>query len=166
MTPRALGAGLLLIGLTAPAAWAQDTKTDRQTRHTNLTAYVELLRSDVRAQKVAILTDLMGFSEENDTVFWPIYRQYDVELTALNDEKVQGIEQFATHYSTMTDEMADTLAGKALDLESRRTALKQKYYTKLKTALSPTVAARFLQVENQILMIIDLQIAASLPIIQ
>jgi hypothetical protein len=166
MTPRALGATLLLIGLTAPAAWAQDTRTDGRTRHTNLTAYVELLRSDVRAQKVAILTDLMGFTEEDDKVFWPIYRQYDGELTRLNDEKVQGIEQFATHYSTMTDEMADTLAAKALDLESRRTALKQRYYTTLKAALSPRVAARFLQIENQILMIIDLQIAASLPIIQ
>lgn len=166
MARRALGACLLLLGLTAPAAWAQDARTDRETRRTNLTAYVELLRSDVRAQKVAILTDLMGFTEADDKVFWPIYREYDVELMAINDEKVQGIEQFSTHYSTMTDEMADTLVGKALDLESRRTALKQKYYARMKAALSPRAAARFLQIENQLLMLIDLQIAASLPIIQ
>ena len=55
---------------------------------------------------------------------------------------------------------------KALELESRRTALKEKYYTRLKSALSPKTAARFLQVENQLLMIIDLQIAASLPIVK
>jgi hypothetical protein len=166
MARRALGACLIFLALIVPGAQAQDTSGDRQTRHANLMAYVELLRSDVRAQKVAIFTDLMGFSEQDDKVFWPIYREYDAELTAINDEKVQGIEQFATHYSTITDDLANTLAAKALDLEARRTALKQKYYTRLKTALSPRTAARFLQIENQLLMIIDLQIAASLPIIQ
>jgi hypothetical protein len=166
MARRALGACLLFLAFIVPGAHAQDTTGDRQTRHANLMAYVELLRSDVRAQKVAIFTDLMGFSEQDDKVFWPIYREYDAELTAINDEKVQGIEQFATHYSTITDDLANTLAAKALDLEARRTALKQKYYTRLKTALSPKTAARFLQIENQLLMIIDLQIAASLPIIQ
>jgi hypothetical protein len=62
--------------------------------------------------------------------------------------------------------VADKLAAKALELEARRTALKQKYYTRLKAALSATTAAKFLQVENQLLMIIDLQIAASLPIVK
>jgi hypothetical protein len=44
--------------------------------------------------------------------------------------------------------------------------VKAKYYEKFKTALSAKTAARFLQVENQILLILDLQIAASLPIAQ
>ena len=81
-------------------------------------------------------------------------------------DAVRGIEEFATRYSTMTDDVADSLVSKALDLEARRTALKQKYYTRVKAATSPKVAARFLQIENQLLMLIDLQVAASLPIIQ
>ena len=36
----------------------------------------------------------------------------------------------------------------------------------MKQALSPKVAARFLQVEHQLLLIIDLQIASALPIVQ
>lgn len=166
MARRALGACLLLLGLHASSASAQDAKVDHETRHANVSAYVELLRSDVREQKVAIYTELMAFSAADDTVFWPIYREYDAELSALNDEKVAGIEEFAKHYANLTDAMADATAGKALDIETRRTALKQKYYARLKAALSPKVAARFLQIENQILMIIDLQIAASLPIVQ
>jgi hypothetical protein len=166
MARRALGACLVLLGLTASTAFAQDPKTDRATRQANLAAYVELLRADVRAQKVAIFTEMMAFTDAEDKAFWPIYREYDTELTALSDERVRGIEEFATHYSTMTEDLADTLAGKALDLEARRTALKQKYYARLKAATSPKLAARFLQIENQLLMLIDLQIAASLPIIQ
>ena len=56
------------------------------------------------------------------------------------------------------------LATKALDLEARRQAVKAKCYERFKTALSPRTALRFLQVEHQLLLLIDLQIAASLPI--
>jgi hypothetical protein len=142
------------------------TASDSDVRQANLRAYVELLRSDVRAQKVAIITELMAFSEAEDKAFWPIYREYDTELTALNDERVQGIQEFTANYATLTDAMADTLASKSLDLETRRTAVKQKYYTRIKSELSPRIAARFLQIENQIQMIIDLQIASALPIVQ
>ena len=167
MVRRALGACLLLLGLTAPVAIAQpSTPTDRDTRQANLRAYVELLRSDIRAQKVAIITELMAFTEAEDKVFWPIYRAYDAELTALNDEKLRGIKEFADNYAALTDAMADTLATKALELETRRTALKQKYHARIKSELSPRIAARFLQIENQIMLLIDLQIVAALPIIQ
>jgi hypothetical protein len=167
MVRRALGACLLLLGLTASVALAQpSTPGDRDTRQANLRAYVELLRSDIRAQKVAIITELMAFTEAEDKAFWPIYREYDAELTALNDEKLKGIRQFADSYATLTDDMADSLATRALDLETRRTALKQKYHARIKRELSPRIAARFLQIENQILLLIDLQIVAALPIIQ
>lgn len=137
-----------------------------ETKDENLRAYVELLRADVRAQKVAFITELMQFTDAEDKTFWPIYREYDVELSAINDERVSGIEEYAEHFTQLTDALADKLALKALELEARRTALKQKYYERFKAALSPKTAARFLQVENQILMIIDLQIAASLPIVK
>ena len=166
MATRALGACLLLLGLTASPASAQQPTAAHDTRQANIRAYVELLRSDVRAQKVAILTELMAFTEAEDRTFWPIYREYDVELSALNDERVRGIEEFAAGYATLTDAMADALATRALDIEARRTALKQKYHARIKAALTPRIAARFLQIENQIQMIIDLQIAASLPIVQ
>jgi hypothetical protein len=137
-----------------------------ETRDANLGAYVELLRADVRAQKVAFLTELMGFTEAEDKIFWPIYRDYDVELSKISDERVAGIEEYARNYEKLSDDVADKLVAKVFELESQRTALKQKYYTRLKAALSPRTAARFLQVENQLLMIIDLQIAASLPIVK
>ena len=134
-------------------------------REINLRAYVELLRSDVRAQKVAIITDLMRFTETEDAAFWPIYREYELELTKLNDERVSVIKEYADNYGSVTDEIADRLILKALDLEARRHALKARVYERVKSALSPKVAARFIQVEHQLLMIIDLQIASSLPVV-
>jgi hypothetical protein len=149
-------------------ALAQGTKvvSSDDTREANLRAYTELLRSDLRSQKTAIITELMDFTEAEDAKFWPVYREYEAELVKINDDRIALIMEYAAHYEKLTDEVADRLARGALDLEGRRNALKARYYDRFKTVVSPKTAARFLQVENQILLILDLQIAASLPIVQ
>jgi hypothetical protein len=149
----------LVVHVQSPTAAA-----DRETRTTNLAAYAELLRSDVRAEKVAILTEVMGFTEAEDKAFWPIYREYDAEMSKLGDERVALIADFTGHYEQMTDAAADQIATKALDLEARRQAVKAKYYDRVKKATSPRTALRYLQVEHQLQQIIDLQISAALPI--
>ena len=75
-----------------------------------------------------------------------------------------NIEEYARNYSNLTDDVANQLATKALDLESRRGAVKAAFYEKLKAALSPKTAMRALQVEHQLQLIVDLQVAAALPI--
>ena len=109
---RTLLSGLIVLALSAPALAADQAAPAKpappsqsatptpvppaQTQDQNLGAYVELLRSDIRSQKVAILTELMNFTEAEDTAFWPIYREYDVELNKLNDERValdQGVRR-------------------------------------------------------------------------
>jgi hypothetical protein len=137
-----------------------------QTREMNLRAYTELLRSDLRAQTVAVITQMMAFSEAEDAAFWPVYREHELELSRLYDERLAAIETYAKAYTNLTPALADELALKVLDLEARRAALKQKYYAKVKAALSPIRAAQALQIENQIQLLVDLQVAASLPLVK
>ena len=106
----------------------------------------------------------MGFTDAEDAAFWPIYREYDLEMAKLGDERVALIAEYAKNYANVTDELADRLASRALELESRRQELKGQVYQKVKKALSPLTAARILQVEHQLLLLIDLQIASALPI--
>jgi hypothetical protein len=158
-------ATFVLLLVSSVAAYGQSPQAShRETKTLNLSAYAELLRSDVRAQKVAIITEVMGFGEAEDAAFWPIYREYDLEMAKLGDERVELIAEYASNYSKLTDAIAEKLASKALDLEVRRQAVKAKYFDRVKTALSPRTALRFLQVEHQLLLLIDLQISASLPI--
>jgi len=177
-----LAAGLVVVlasfAALVTATSAQTTKTPQarsaqaatpppaDPRDVNMRAYVELLRSDIRSQKVAILTEMMAFTEAEDAAFWPVYREYDVELSKINDDRLRLIADYAKNYDKLTDESADRIARGALDLEGRRHALKLKYYDRVKTALSAKQAARFLQIENQLLMLIDLQIASALPVVE
>ena len=162
---RSLPCAVLVLSLSAslgaqapaPADQGQDTTL-------NLSAYAELLRRDVRAMKVAIITEVMGFTEAEDKAFWPIYREYDREMTELADERVRMIRDYAGAFHTLTDASAASLATTALDLEGRRHGAKAKCYERVKAALSPRTALRFLQVEHQLQLLIDLQIAAALPV--
>jgi hypothetical protein len=160
---------LAFVVYLAPAVGvAQNIKviSPDETREANLRAYADLLRSDVRAQKSAILTELMEFSDSEEAKFWPVYREYETALARINDDRLALIKEYAANYATLTDAVADRLARGALDVEARRQDLKRRYYERFASVLSPKTAARFLQVENQILLLLDLQIAASLPLVQ
>jgi hypothetical protein len=154
---------LLAVGSMAGHGQAGSDKA-QSTRSLNLAAYAELLRSDVRSQKIAILTEVMGLTDADDAKFWPIYREYEMEMSKLGDQRMALIADYAKEYQSLTDAAADQLASRALELESQRHALKGKYYERVKTALSPRTAMQFLQVEHQLLLLIDLQVAAALPI--
>jgi hypothetical protein len=155
---------ILVLSLAVPVQ--QSEQREPAARTLNLSAYAELLRSDVRAQKIAILTELMNFTEAEDAAFWPIYREYDLEMAKLGDERAALIAEYARNYSTLTDSVAGTLATRALQLETRRQALKTKCYERVKAVMPPRKALRFLQVEHQLLLLIDLQISAALPVVQ
>ena len=156
-------AALALIA-AVPCARAQAAQSeDAESREANLSAYVTLMRSDIRAQKVAIITDLMRFSEEEDAKFWPVYREYETALAKINDDRIALIKQYADSYTSLTDATADEIATRALGLDARRHALIVEYYDRFKKVVAPKTAARYLQVERQIQLLIDLQIAANLP---
>jgi hypothetical protein len=151
---------------SAPLARAQAATASvaADTRDLNLRAYSDLLRSDIRAQKVAVITEVMQFTDAEDAKFWPVYREYEAALAKINDDRLKLIADYATNYDKLTDAAADRLAVAALGLEAKRHALKVEYYDRFKAVLPAKTAARFLQVENQILLLLDLQIAASLPV--
>ena len=146
-----------------------ETKTpsspEADAREKNLQTYVDLLRADVRQQKAEIMGAVMILSADDATKFWPIYSEYDAELTKLNDQRVENIKEYARTYKQMTDEEADELIQKSLAYQKQRAELLAKTYDRVKQALGAVTAARFAQVEQQLLLIIDLQIASSLPVV-
>ena len=131
----------------------------------NIQAYIDLLRADVRQQKAEMMGAVMLLSAADSAKFWPIYEQYDAELTKLNDQRVANIQDYANAYDQMTDDKADELIRKAMAYRKERSELLAKYYELVKQALGGITAARFVQVEDQLLLIIDLQIDSSLPVV-
>ncbi len=149
---------------TTDKSTAKSPETDTQKK--NLQVYVDLLRKDVRQQKAEIMGAIMVLSADDAAKFWPIYSEYDVELTKLNDQRVENIKEYARTYNAMTDERADELIRKSLAYQKQRAELLAKTYDRVKQAVGAITAARFAQVEHQLLLIIDLQIVSSLPVVE
>jgi hypothetical protein len=148
---------------------AQEQATQSATadaKEKNIQEYIELMRSNVRDEKSQIMGAVMQLNIDDAAKFWPIYSQYDAELTQVNNLRVENIKDYANNYSQMTDAKADELVQRSLDYQKQRGELLAKYYQVMKQSVGAITAARFLQVEHQLLLIIDLQIASSLPIVQ
>lgn len=132
----------------------------------NLRAFVELARSDLRTQKSILVAENIEFTEDEAVEFWPVHREYDLELSRLLDRRLELVTRYVRQYATMTDDEAARLARASFDLEEKRTALKRSYFKKFSRVVPARKAARYFQIENQIQMALDLQLAAALPLIK
>jgi hypothetical protein len=132
----------------------------------NLRAFVELARSDLKTQKALIIAENLPMTDDEAAEFWPVQHDYENELSKLNDLKLALIVRYAQSYQTMSDADATELAKSSFDIEAKKTDLKRKYFKKFSKVMPATKAARFFQIENQLNMVVDLRVAASLPLIK
>jgi len=127
--------------------------------------YLELLRQDLRTDKIAVMTASMGLTTEQGDAFWPIYREFQTELSKIGDERIAMIKSYAENYESMTSDLADDLMKDWYNQQKDRLKLLEKTSKKIAKATDPVIAFRFVQVENILNRIIDLQVASELPLI-
>jgi hypothetical protein len=172
---RRLLATLFVLVLASPPSGHAQTKAQKTSstgatppeadiQKKNVQSYIDLLRRDVRQQKAEIMGAMMLLSAADAAKFWPIYSDYDVALAKLNDQRLENIKEYAHNYNDLTDEEADRLMEKSVAYQRERSELLAATYERVKQALGGVTAARFAQIEHQLLLIIDLQIDSSLPI--
>lgn len=128
--------------------------------------YLELLRQDVKTTKVAILTESMPMTQAESDAFWPIYREYDLELSKLADRRISGIKDYAKVYDKMTDSAASAMVKASYELQKDRLDLLMDTFKKVSKATNPQLAARFVQIENQIITLLDMKIIEEVPLIE
>jgi hypothetical protein len=130
----------------------------------NLDEYVKLVRSGVQQDKSQILGQALELDATQSAAFWPVYKQYEAELTAIGDKRYAGIKEYAAHYGTLTDAKASELTDGAIALEEQRLALLKRYVGQLRAVLPPVKVARFYQVENALNKIVDLRLVSEIPL--
>ncbi|MBE0572218.1 MAG: hypothetical protein IH618_11805 [Ignavibacteriaceae bacterium] len=127
-------------------------------------SYIEILKSEIKTDKKAIITETMQFTEQQSAAFWPVYNEFEHELEKLSSKRIANIKDFAANYDSLTDKKADELIKTSFSFQNDRLSLNEKYYKKFAEVLTPIVAAKYMQLENQIQLILDLSIAANLPL--
>jgi len=155
----------LLAAAAVPSLYAQQSR-EKENQDANTQAYVALLMGDVSTSRTEIITTVMDLTSEEAAVFWPIYKEFDAELSKLGEQKLDVIRDYAEHYGSITDDKANQIVTRLFDLKDKRDALLKKTYGRVRAKMGGITAARFVQVENQILLLMDLQTSSKLPAVQ
>ena len=153
----------VLLAVACSLVHAQDKK---QSEGAYLDAYIEMARSDLKTQKTALIAQAVPLTDSESAVFWPLYRKYDLDFNRLSDERVAIIKDYAANYTGMSEAKAKELADRTLAWEQKRVELKKKYFAEFNKVLPAVKAARIMQVETRINILIDLQIASGVPLME
>lgn len=156
-----LGAGALF-SQTNPQTPPADANTGRPVTDDD----IAVLRQDVQADKTEIITRNMNFTEEQAKAFWPVYRDYAHEQQQIGDQRVALIKDYAANYDKIDDTQADSYIQRAVKYDDEVASLRKKYIPKFKKAIGARQTAKFLQVDNRLNLLVNVQLAALLPIIK
>ena len=126
---------------------------------------IAMLRSDLRSTRKQVVAANMKLSDTEAEKFWPTYDQYVAELVKINGAKYDLIKEYMQS-GNMTEEQADTLSKRWLTVDESVVQLRLKYIPIFRKALSARGTAMFFQIDRRVQMMIDLQLASSLPLIQ
>lgn len=127
---------------------------------------LKMFRFALRMEKLDFVKKAMVLTAEQEKKFLEQYDKYDIELKALNDNRLAIIKDYAEKFENISDKDADKLVKRSLEFRKKRTALLEKYYGKIAKATSKVIAARFLQVESVLQGAGDVNIGASLPLME
>jgi hypothetical protein len=108
---------------------------------------------------------VMGLTPADSVKFWPIYDAYEAERQKLGKDRIIVLDDYLTNYQTLTNAKADDIINKIFKNEQALGHLQQQTYGKLKTALNPMIAAKFMHVERYIQTTIQSGLLERLPVI-
>ena len=98
--------------------------------------------------------------------FWPVYDRYTSELDKIEDRKFELLQEYARDYSTITDEQADAYIKGRAAVEESILQLRLKYMPVFRKVLSGRTAALFTQMDFRLGLVVDLQLASQVPMIE
>ena len=126
---------------------------------------IQLIRSNVQADKNEIITHTMQFTDAESGAFWPVYRDYARDQQVIGDQRVQLIKDYALNYDSLDDTKAKDMVQRMINVEDKTLNLREDYWPKFMKALGAKRAAKFYQVDTRLSLIVTLQLTAEIPLI-
>jgi hypothetical protein len=153
-------AGILAF-LVAPLADAQINP-----EFADINDALEMIRDMVQIERKSVVAEELGLTGAESTEFWPVYDAYVAEREVINDRVLKIVTDYAANYLNMSDEMATAMVDQYFDVEADRLKLRRKYVRELDDVLPPKKLARFVQIENKLDAIVQVDMASEIPLVE
>jgi hypothetical protein len=155
-----LGTGLLL----AAGAPAQTQQSDDAAKISEME--INMMRKDLRDQKKQIIAANMPLTGDEAAKFWPLYDAYTQETIKLNDDRLRLVKDYAANYKTMTDDGAASYIRNWIKADQAASKLRLDWISKFEHEVGEKKAAIFFQLDRRISLMLELQLAAQVPLVQ
>lgn len=125
----------------------------------------ELYTTFLKAEKKAVVAENMKLTDKDAAIFWSIYDEYMLERSELSQDKgalaMYYLENIESHDPKAIDKIVKTTAHNQMtDIK-----LMEKYYKKIKKALSEEIGLRFYFIEEQLQLLLKQGLYQELPLI-
>ena len=103
----------------------------------------------IKALKAAHITEALELSPGEAEVFWPVYNQYQDELeTVRRSERSALMELRKNGIDNLSNNEADQLINRLMDLRARETAIQRQQIEGLKKVLNPVKILKLQKAEE------------------
>ena len=127
---------------------------------------IQMMRKDIRSQRKQLIAANMKLTDTEAEKFWPVYEEYISELVAINGAKYALIKQYVQTSGVLTDPEAESAVKQWIRIDQSVADLRMKYVPTFRKVLTPKNTALFYQLDRRVQLMIDLQLASSLPLIE
>jgi len=167
MPTKSLMVTIVYLSLLAPA-WAADAPPTKSAsaEPVNVDQALSKFRNEMQSVRADLVAKGLTLSADQAAKFWPLFEQYQKEQNEIIDGQIKAVKQYADSYDKMDDKEVQSLAERWFKLQKDRIDLRRDYFKKISKAVSPKTAARFVQVEDRIDMLLNLQLAANIPMLK
>ena len=130
----------------------------------DLTSDIALTRASIQLRRQAIVTSVMDLTPDESQKFWPMYRDYRMEMAKLGDRVSKLLVQYSDQYDTLTDAQADQIMKEWLSIENAKNDIKKKYVARFKKILPSRKVMRFFQADNKLDAMLNAKLASVVPL--
>jgi len=152
----------LLIAFTALVAFGAADAALAQ--GTNAKDDTQLLISQIQTDKRAVVLSAMQLTDAEVAAFTPIYDKYQADMKKQFERAVEMLNKFSANYGSMTDDAAKDIMKDWFKLRDERNATMKKYAKEMGRALPPTKVLQWVQIENKLNALLDVQAASVIPV--
>jgi len=152
----ALSIVALTCGMLAGAIGQAFAQTDQD--------LIEVARSVVKADRQAAIVAAMELTDAESKDFWPLYHEYRFEMDKLDDGLMRLVREYGKLYPTVSDDRARQMLKDYASFQQKQVDKRVSYFKKFSKVLPAAKALRFAQVETRLDLVVQLQLAARVPL--
>ena len=92
-------------------------------------------KDQIKAQKVAFITEKLQLTVEEAQQFWPVYNEKNKKSDDIDVQIRTIVKNFKKNKETLSNTELETMSDKLMELETSSSKLDAEYYTKYKKVL-------------------------------